>query len=81
MKFECTICALDILLLITLVAVVGPNGVGKSTFLNLLLGKIEPVSVHNSCIRVNNFLIVMHVGSGRNQKESQTGMRYGLHVH
>ena len=27
------------------VAVVGPNGIGKSTFLNLLLGKIDPVSI------------------------------------
>ena len=26
------------------VAIVGPNGVGKSTFLKLLLGELEPVS-------------------------------------
>ena len=28
------------------VAVVGPNGIGKSTFLNLLLGKVDPVSLY-----------------------------------
>ena len=27
------------------VAIVGPNGIGKSSFLNLLLGKLEPVSL------------------------------------
>ena len=26
------------------VAIVGPNGIGKSSLLNLLLGKVEPVS-------------------------------------
>ena len=30
------------------VAVVGPNGVGKSTFLNLLSGKLEPVCIPSS---------------------------------
>ena len=33
-------------LLVPVVAIVGPNGVGKSTFLNLLLGKLEPVSIY-----------------------------------
>jgi len=27
------------------VAIVGPNGVGKSTLLKLLIGELEPVSV------------------------------------
>ena len=37
------IASLLLSIIIILVAVVGPNGVGKSTFLNLLLGRIEPV--------------------------------------
>ena len=35
-------------------AIVGPNGVGKSTFLNLLLGKVEPVGYGGrvQCVRL-----------------------------
>ena len=33
-----------------LVAIVGPNGVGKSTLLNLLLGKLEPVRLLHSSL-------------------------------
>jgi ABC-type Mn2+/Zn2+ transport system ATPase subunit len=29
------------------VAIVGPNGVGKSTLLKLLMGVLTPVSVHH----------------------------------
>ena len=32
------------------VAVVGNNGVGKSTFLKLLIGELEPVGNSNSLI-------------------------------
>ena len=30
------------------IALVGPNGVGKSTFLNLLMGKVEPTKGERS---------------------------------
>lgn len=33
---------LDLTLLYT-VAIVGPNGIGKSSFLNLLIGRLDPV--------------------------------------
>ncbi|PIC26067.1 hypothetical protein B9Z55_018758 [Caenorhabditis nigoni] len=38
------------------IAIVGPNGVGKSTLLKLLIGKIEPVSFYiNGLIDIPNF--------------------------
>ena len=42
-KDETTIKTASLFLLLT-VAIVGPNGVGKSTFLKMLTGEIEPVS-------------------------------------
>ena len=33
-----------IIVFLSSVAIVGPNGVGKSTFLKLLIGELEPVS-------------------------------------
>lgn len=61
------------------VAIVGPNGIGKSTFLNLLLMKLEPVSwleglgwlvlyvwIHYCCS-------LLLPAKGRGQKEPQIG--------
>ena len=53
---------------------VGPNGIGKSTFLNLLLGKVEPVSYLLSCDDVKTTrLFVCSLGIGRNQEKSSIG--------
>ena len=37
-------CYGGVAMVMCVVAVVGPNGIGKSTFLNLLIGRTEPVS-------------------------------------
>lgn len=63
------------------VAIVGPNGIGKSTFLNLLLGRIEPVSVVRRHISALAFAssqdqrlsLDLSSASGRNQEEPQAG--------
>ena len=36
------------------VAIVGPNGIGKSTFLNLLVGKLEPVRGVYECMSLRD---------------------------
>ena len=43
--FRLTICCYFLSFFSVLVAIVGNNGVGKSTFLKLLIGELEPVGI------------------------------------
>ena len=55
------------------VAIVGPNGVGKSTFLKLLMGDIEPTSGEarrNLRLKIGRF--DQHSGEHLTAKESPT---------
>lgn len=40
------------------IAIVGPNGVGKSTFLKLLMGELEPIQGE---VRKNHRLVMLNV--------------------
>lgn len=52
-------------------AIVGPNGIGKSTFINLLLGRVEPVN-YQCKIEIVNLTFPPSTVIWRNKEEPQT---------
>lgn len=40
------------------IAIVGPNGVGKSTLLKLLYSKVEPVQIFDFNFKINKNILV-----------------------